>query len=61
MIETEVDKKYEELFDFLCDCDIGEFDLLVEIKVIADGKTIRRSWSERDKWLIERNGDYTNR
>jgi len=52
-IEEKIDKLYDELFDFVCELDgIDEFhDIVVEFKGYADGKTIRRSWRDREETL----------
>lgn len=53
-IEQIVDKHYKQLFDELLECDEagdGMTELLVEVKVAVDGKTIRRSWQDRNEML----------
>jgi hypothetical protein len=52
--EELVDKHYEEMFDWLVaehDTDFVEF--VIEVKTASDGKTIRRSWGDRERWLAD--------
>jgi hypothetical protein len=50
-MEEQVDKHWEELFKWICDNE-GDilYDLVIEVSSI-EGKTIRRSWRDRDKWI----------
>ena len=54
-IEILVDEAYELLFDEICERDDDLYDLVVEYKSSTTGKTIRRSWKERDDRLREEN------
>jgi len=54
--EKLVDKHYNKLFDELLDLDsVGDdlFELLIEVKIGNDGKTIRRSWRDRERFLSD--------
>lgn len=53
-VEELVDQHYETMFEWLCDGaddDIKEFKIIV--KLASSGKTIRRSWADRDRWLSQ--------
>ena len=56
-IEQEIDKAYDTLFAKICD----EHDDLYELKIVykeeTTGKTIVRSWRERNKILAEKELD----
>ena len=56
-IEQLVDKHFDEMFGWLCSPDnyLGDnfYDIVVEVKVANEGKTIRRSYREREKMLRE--------
>jgi hypothetical protein len=55
-IEEMVDQHYEEMFDWLThNQDDNLYELKVIVKLSGDGKTIRRSWKDREKWLGEEN------
>jgi len=54
-IEELIDKHYEELFDEICKIHDDLYELCIEYKEISTGKTIRRSWVERNKILKEEN------
>jgi len=52
--EQLIDKHYEEMFEWLCDRHDTDFvDFTVELKLANDGKTIRRSWGDRERWLAD--------
>ena len=53
-IETIIDKHYDEIFNETLDV-IGDdmHELLIEITTLSDGKTIRRSWIDRNERLQE--------
>ena len=56
-IEDLVDKYWDKLFEELCHNDnVGDDleEILIEVRVAGDGKTIRRSWADREKMLTER-------
>jgi hypothetical protein len=53
MIEQQVDKHFEEFFKWLCENESDFFDLTIEVKIENDGKTIRRSWKDRNEMLRE--------
>lgn len=55
MIEELIDKHYQDLFDEICKLGDDLYDLVIEYKEISTGKTIRRSWRDREKRLIEEN------
>lgn len=48
-----IDKHYDKLFDELCKRDDDTYDLVIEYKSLTTGKTIRRSWLEREARLKE--------
>jgi len=51
-IEGLVDKHYNEMFDWLCENYADELhDLIIEARFADTGKTIRRSWLDRDSML----------
>ncbi len=57
-LEEVVDEHYNKLFDETLEIigdDLGE--LLIEITIPGDGKTIRRSWKDREKMLQELNSE----
>jgi len=51
-IETIIDKHYDKMFNETIDV-IGDdiHELLIEITTLSDGKTIRRSWIDREERL----------
>jgi hypothetical protein len=53
-IEKIVDKHYQQMFDELMD-EVGDdlYDLVVEVKTPLDGKTVRRSWKDREKMIMK--------
>jgi hypothetical protein len=53
-IDQLIDKHYDEMFEWLTR-DYGDdiHELLIEVKVATDGKTIRRSWLDRDSMLTK--------
>lgn len=54
-IETIIDEYYDKLFHELCKLGGNDMDeFLIEVRLATDGKTIRRSWKDRDKMLKER-------
>jgi hypothetical protein len=51
-IEEAVDKAYDQLFEYMAsNYDMDIRDILVEVRVSSDGKTIRRSYRDREEWL----------
>lgn len=55
-IEQVVDKHYDAIFKWLCDTyDTAIHDLIVEVRVGNEGKTIRRSWKDREDMLDAEN------
>jgi hypothetical protein len=53
-IEEIIDKHYEAMFDELVHHDSagdGLTELAIEVKIGVDGKTIRRSWQDRNQML----------
>lgn len=56
-IEQKIDECYNELFNFICQNHDDLYDLVIEYKEETTGKTIRRSWREREKILQENNND----
>ena len=57
-IEELVAKAYDKQFQELCKIDGDDMDeFLIEVRLAADGKTIRRSWKDRDKMLREQNAE----
>jgi len=59
-VEKLIDKYYEKLFDELVHSDeVGEdlHDLVIEVKIRNDGKTIRRSWQDRERFIREEDRD----
>lgn len=55
-VEQLIDKCYEDLFDEICNLNIDDlYDLVIEYKERTTGKTIRRSFKERDERLREEN------
>ena len=53
-IEEIVDKHYDQIFrEILAMPDDSLFELLIEVKIGVDGKTIRRSWKDRNEMLRE--------
>ncbi len=53
-IEEIIDDHYDKIFDELCDRGDEFGELLIEVRVDVDGKTVRRSWADREKMLTER-------
>lgn len=57
-IEELVDLHYEQMFDWLTGQNGDDMsDLLIEVRVASDGKTIRRSWSDRNEMLKKEEGE----
>lgn len=55
-IEALVDSHYDQMFDWLChNQDSVLHELLIEVKINHDGKTIRRSWRDREEMLRKEN------
>lgn len=52
-IEQVVDRHYQEIFEWLCENEYDFYDLVIEVKVGNEGKTIRRSWRDREEMLKE--------
>ena len=55
-LEQIIDKHFDEIFKEILD--LGEdniYDLTIEYKSLADGKTIKRSWLDREERLREYN------
>ena len=55
-LEQIIDKHFDEMFKKILD--LGEdniYDLTIEYKSLADGKTIKRSWLDREERLREYN------
>ena len=52
-IEQLIDKHYDQLFDEVIHDFDDLFDLVIEYKSLGTGKTIRRSWKDREKRLGE--------
>jgi hypothetical protein len=51
-IEQLIDEHYDSMFDWLCKESGDDFhDLVIEVRVGSEGKTVRRSWRERDAML----------
>lgn len=53
-IEEIIDKHYDQMFHKLIDhpsCGDGLHDLVIEVQIGVDGKTIRRSWKDRSLML----------
>ena len=57
-LEQLIDKHWDKLFDETLEV-IGDglTELLIEIRVAGDGKTVRRSWKDREKMLQEENAE----
>lgn len=54
-VEEIIDKHYEEMFKELLDVEgDGLHDFLIEVQIGLDGKTIRRSWQDRNKMLEDK-------
>lgn len=53
-LEGLVDKHYEAMFEWIA-TNYGDelHDLVIEVKFSNDGKTIRRSWLDRDSMLLD--------
>lgn len=52
--EQLIDKHYQEMFDFMCaHFNEGFSELKIEIQESVSGKTIIRSWKDRDRMLKE--------
>ena len=52
--EELIDKYYEKMFDELIDIEGDNMtELLIEVRIATDGKTIRRSWHDRNEMLKE--------
>jgi len=55
-IEELVDKHYDELFQELVDNEGDDFyNITIEVVTMTTGKTIRRSWRDRENILKEQN------
>ena len=52
-IEQLIDQYYEEMFKQLCDEGHDFYDFVIEVRIGADGKTVRRSWRDREEMLRE--------
>ena len=52
-IEELIDDHYDKLFNEICELGDNLYDLKIEYKDLYDGKTITRSWHDRDKRLVE--------
>jgi hypothetical protein len=53
-IERVVDEAYETIFKYMAeyyDTDIEE--ILIEVSTMSEGKTIKRSYIDRESWLGE--------
>jgi hypothetical protein len=50
-IEQLIDKHYDQLFDEVIHDEDDLFDLVIEYKSQSTGKTIRRSWKDREERL----------
>jgi len=57
-IEELVDKCFDELFDFVVEVTEDDlYDISIEVRTKASGKTITRSWQEREYRLQEEQKD----
>jgi len=55
-IQEILDKHYDEMLDELFTLnDTNLYEFKIEVKLSADGTTIRRSWKDRDYMLKEEN------
>lgn len=52
-IEEKIDAVYDDLFDWICEHDDNLYELKITYKGLSDGKTVERSWLERDRRLKE--------
>lgn len=50
-IESLIDEAWSKLFEGVCELDDNFIDLVIEYKGSDNGKTIRRSWKDRDERL----------
>ena len=53
-IEEIVDKHWDAMFDDLIDapaCGDNLWELIIEVKTQTDGKTVRKSWRDREDRL----------
>lgn len=57
-IEQLIDKAYDQLFDAVIKDGDDLFDLLIQYKSKASGKTIRRSWKDREERIMEERDEY---
>lgn len=51
-LESVVDKAYDLIFKYMCeehDTDIQ--DITIEVQTMQEGKTVRRSYADREFWL----------
>ena len=60
-IEELIDDSYDKLFKKICEHSDSFCELLIEYKGTIDGKTIRRSWKDREKRLTDQNSEQLNR
>lgn len=56
-IEELIDEAYKQLFDEICKRHDDLFDLVIEYKETTTGKTIRRSWREREERIRKERGE----
>jgi hypothetical protein len=52
-VEALIDKHWDELFHKICEMDDDLYELKIEYKSEASGKTIVRSWKDREDRLRE--------
>jgi len=50
-IDEKIDAVYDELFDFICKENDDLYELKIVYKEASTGKTIERSWIDRDRRL----------
>jgi len=53
MIEQLIDKHWDELFHEICKIHDDLHELKIEYQEKSTGKTIIRSWKDRDKFILE--------
>lgn len=53
-IEEKIDQMFDDLFHFAIGKSDDLYDLVIEYKDTYTGKTIRRSWKERNERLTEK-------
>jgi len=57
-IEQLVDKHFDQLFNEIIKIEADDFDdILIEVVTLTTGKTIRRSWRDRNQILRDKNDD----